>query len=128
MKWLLLLGWLSVSALAAEETGQWYDWQGNPVEVPAAVADRQAEAEWVPGWLARERERQARLGRRRWSFDRGWYGYGYSHGGYWFRARWPSCFARYRPACRGGYVHRGSGSNRWCIRVNSPGLRVNWCR
>lgn len=127
MKW-LAMGLLLLVPVFGSEREQWYDFRGKPVEVPAAVTSQRTEAEWVPGWLARERERQARMGRKRWSYDRGWYGYGYANGGYWFRTSWPSCFARYRPRGWNGYFYRGAGSSRWCVRVNSPGLQINWRR
>lgn len=127
MRWMVIGFWLLVPAVAAGEKEQWYDWQGKPVEVSAAVTEQRTEADWVPGWLMRERERQAAMGRKRWSHDRGWYGYGWANGGYWFRYGWPR-----HGSCRSfggsGFFYRGGGSNRWCVRVNTPGLHVNWCR
>jgi len=127
MKW-MVMGLLLVSpAMGAGEGEQWYDFQGKPVEVSAGVTKQRTEAEWVPGWLAEERQRQAQMGRKRWSYDRGWYGYGWANGGYWFRAGYPRTHS-YRPYRWGGYYYRSGGSNRWCVRVNTPGLHVNWCR
>ena len=126
MRWMVIGLLLVVPAMGAGEGDQWYDWQGKPVEVSAGVTNQRTEADWVPGWLVRERERQAGLGRKRWSRNRGWYSYGWANGGYWVRCGWPRYFSR-RGGWGGGYI-RSSGSNRWSIRVNTPGLHVNWRR
>lgn len=126
---------LAMPAMGAGEKEQWYDSQGKPVAVSAAVTEQRTEAEWVPGWLVRERERQARMGRKEWSHDRGWYGYGWANGRYWFRSGWPR-YSSWRPYGWSGYCRFGTSRNSmrhgarssYQIRVNTPGLQVNWSR